>query len=162
MPFAFFGGGGVCFAACKTGAQRQDFGTANRTLPAAISRSAVTTSRLSDAMSGCAPFKSCRVRIAAMITRSKRLGTFFKQSSMVILAIDRHCRPLYRRVQAKYSQLTQIRLPTDSRVGDQRKTPAYSKPSKQLRYQSNLGRRSAVASDSSLSAANRQYPPYFE
>jgi hypothetical protein len=34
-----------------------------------------------------APFKSCRVRIAAIITSSKRLDTLSKQSSTVILAM---------------------------------------------------------------------------
>ena len=58
-----------------------------RTFPAAISRSAVTISRLSESTSGLAPFKSCRARSEAIITSSKRLETLSKQSSTVILAI---------------------------------------------------------------------------
>src|SRR5262245_56512647 len=67
-------------------------GTAHRTLPAAISRSAMTTSRLSDFMQGFAPFWSCRTRMEASRTRSKRLETRSRQSSTVILAIGA---PLY-------------------------------------------------------------------
>ena len=60
---------------------------ARRTLPAAISRRAITISRLSDPMSGLAPFKSCRARFTASITSSKRLELSCKQSSTVIRAI---------------------------------------------------------------------------
>jgi hypothetical protein len=66
---------------------RQTRGRAQRTLPAAISRSAITISRLSDSMSGLAPFKSCFARMDARNTRSKRLVTLSKQSSTVILAM---------------------------------------------------------------------------
>ena len=54
--------------------------------PAAISRRAITISRLSDSTTGLAP-KSCFARIDASITNSKRLETLSKQSSTVILAI---------------------------------------------------------------------------
>ena len=60
---------------------------AQRTFPAAISRRAITISRLSDCMSGLAPFKSCFARMDASSTRSKRLEPFPKQSSTVILAM---------------------------------------------------------------------------
>ena len=66
---------------------RQVLGVARRTLPAAISRRAITISRLSDPMSGLAPFKSCRARFTATITSSKRLELSRKQSSTVIRAI---------------------------------------------------------------------------
>jgi hypothetical protein len=81
------------------------FGLANRTLPAAISRRAVTMSRLSDTTSGLAPFKSCLVRVAAINTSSKRLETLSKQSSTVILAIVLHFRRHHRGAQVKSSQL---------------------------------------------------------
>ena len=54
---------------------RQDCGIAQRTFPAAISRRAITISRLSDCISGLAPFKSCFARIDASMTSEKRLGT---------------------------------------------------------------------------------------
>ena len=66
---------------------RHGLGTAHRTFAAAISRRAMTTSRLSATMSGLAPFASCRARFEASITSSKRLETLPKQSSTVILAI---------------------------------------------------------------------------
>lgn len=69
------------------GATRQILGTAHRTLAAAISRRAITISRLFDSTSGLAPFASCRARFEASITSSKRLETLPKQSSTVILAI---------------------------------------------------------------------------
>src|SRR5262249_17192418 len=48
---------------------------------------AIAISRLSDPMSGLAPFKSCRARFTASTTSSKRLELFCKQSSTVIRAI---------------------------------------------------------------------------
>ena len=66
---------------------RQVRGIARRTFPAAISRRAMTMSRLSDCISGLAPFRSCFARIDAIITSSKRLETLTKLSSTVILAI---------------------------------------------------------------------------
>ncbi len=60
---------------------------ARRILPAEISRRAMTIARLSDSMSGFAPFKSCFALFAASITSSKRLGMCNKQSSTVILAM---------------------------------------------------------------------------
>jgi hypothetical protein len=65
----------------------QDSTLARITLPAAISRSAVTISRLSDCMSGLAPRRSWRARFDASNTSSKRLEIFAKQSSTVIRAI---------------------------------------------------------------------------
>ena len=59
------------------------------TLPAAISRSAVTTSLLSDSTNGRAPLSNCFARRAAPSTSSKRLGMFSRQSSTVIRAIAR-------------------------------------------------------------------------
>src|SRR5262245_1718982 len=56
--------------------------------PAAISRSATTTSLLSsDATSARAPFLSCLVRIEAICTRWNRFGTFSVQSSTVMRAM---------------------------------------------------------------------------
>jgi hypothetical protein len=55
-----------------------------RTFPSAISLKATTTSRLSEAMRGFAPLKSCLARLDASMTSSKRLETFLKQSSTVI------------------------------------------------------------------------------
>jgi len=66
---------------------RQVWGIALRTLPAAISRRAITISRLFDFISGLAPFKSCFARTDASVTSSKRLETLSKQSSTVILAM---------------------------------------------------------------------------
>jgi hypothetical protein len=59
-----------------------------RTLPAAISRSAVTISRLSVRRSGFAPFKSCFALFDARITSSNRLEMFPRQSSTVTRAIN--------------------------------------------------------------------------
>lgn len=61
--------------------------TTRRTLLAAISRNAITISRLSDDTRGLAPFRSCFARTDATCTRSKRLETLSKQSSTVILAM---------------------------------------------------------------------------
>ena len=61
------------------------------TLPAAISRSAVTTSLLSLSTRGRAPLRSCLARRAPLNTNSKRLGIFSRQSSTVILASSNHC-----------------------------------------------------------------------
>jgi len=69
---------------------------AQRTLPSAISRRAITTSRLSELTSGLDPLRSCRARFAARATSSKRLETLSRQSSTVILAIA-HTRPRRRR-----------------------------------------------------------------
>lgn len=65
----------------------QSSGGAQRTLFAAISRSATTISRLSETTRGFDPFNSCRARCEASMTSSKRLETLSKQSSTVILAI---------------------------------------------------------------------------
>jgi hypothetical protein len=65
----------------ETGQDSEDFFF---TLAAAISRKATTTSRLSDSTSGLAPLKSCLARFEASMTSSKRLDTWFKQSSTVI------------------------------------------------------------------------------
>src|SRR5208282_3879236 len=65
----------------------QASGSSIVTLPAAISRNAVTTSLLSDSTSGRAPLSSCLARRAAPSTSSKRLGMFSRQSSTVIRAI---------------------------------------------------------------------------
>jgi len=59
------------------------------TLPSAISRSAVTTSLLSDSTNGRAPLSNCFARRAAASTSSKRLGMLSRQSSTVIRAIAR-------------------------------------------------------------------------
>src|SRR5208282_5037562 len=65
----------------------QASGSSIVTLPAAISRNAVTTSLLSDSTSGRAPLSNCLARRAAPSTSSKRLGMFARQSSTVIRAI---------------------------------------------------------------------------
>ena len=60
----------------------------HRTLPAAISRRAVTISRLSVSRSGFAPLKSCFALFEARITSSNRLGIFPRQSSTVMRAMN--------------------------------------------------------------------------
>src|SRR5208282_4625671 len=65
------------------------FGRSSITLPAAISRSDVTTSLLLESTSGRAPLSNCLARLAAPSTSSKRLETLSRQSSTVILAIIR-------------------------------------------------------------------------
>jgi hypothetical protein len=65
----------------------QDSALARITLPAAISRNAMTISRLSDCMSGLAPRSSWRARFDASNTNSKRFEIFAKQSSRVIRAM---------------------------------------------------------------------------
>lgn len=77
-------------------------GVAQRTFPAATSRSAITISRLSDSIAGLAPFKSCLARMEASFTSSKRLETLSKQSSTVILAITKHSRPRHRITQGQF------------------------------------------------------------
>jgi hypothetical protein len=71
----------------RRSATDQGLGAAQRTFPAAISRKAITISRLSDVTRGLAPFRSCFARIDASCTSSKRLATLSKQSSTVILAM---------------------------------------------------------------------------
>jgi hypothetical protein len=83
-------------------------GTAHRTFAAAISRRAITTSRLSATMSGLAPFASCRARFEASITSSKRLETLPKQSSTVILAMN-DSRPPHLAMQGKSRRPTRCR-----------------------------------------------------
>jgi len=61
---------------------------ARGTLPSAISRKAVTISRLSVSRSDFAPLKSRFALFEASTTSSNRLGIFSKQSSTVMRAIN--------------------------------------------------------------------------
>src|SRR4030042_754904 len=62
-------------------------GCLNFTFPAPTSRRAITMGRLSASTNGLAPFMIIFALMAARITSSKRLSTFLRQSSTVILAI---------------------------------------------------------------------------
>src|SRR4030042_1758228 len=62
-------------------------GCLNFTFPAPTSRRAITMGRLSASTNGLAPFMIIFALLAARITSSKRLSTFLRQSSTVILAI---------------------------------------------------------------------------